>query len=260
MFPALSQRADAASLRDMLRLALRPRRVSLFLIAIPMGLAFSIAVQTRPAPGIVMEPSIRSVSAETILHLEEEQRYLKDSIKSLREQVAVEQREAAARRSQLTGLSSEIEAQKLAAGFTPLRGPGVRVTLDDSQSRSVPVGTDPNLLLVHDYDLRDVVSILWANGAEAIAINGQRLVINTSIFCVGTTILVNDTRLSPPYVVDAIAPPNVITVLNQPTVMERFKTLSRRYGLPFGVTAIEDTAIPAFDGHLNVRFAGVGSR
>ena len=260
MFPALSQQAGAASVRDLVRLALRQRRAWLFLVAVPIGLVLSIAVQTRPAPGIASEPSIRSVSAETILQLEEDQRYLKDTIKSLREQVAAQQKDAAARRTQLAGLSSEVEAQKLAAGFTALRGPGVRITLDDSQSRSIPVGTDPNLLLVHDYDLRDVVSVLWANGAEAISINGQRLVTNTSIFCVGTTILVNDTRLSPPYVIDAVAPPSAITVLNQPTVLDRYKTVAKRFSLGFGLSAQEDVSIPAFDGHLNVRYATAGVR
>jgi len=231
-----------------------------FFAAIPIGLLLSLAIQTRPASSVGSDSSIRSVSAETILRLEDEQRSLKDSIKSLRAQVDAAQKDTSNRRTQLSGLSSDIEAQKMAAGFTAVRGPGVRVTLDDSQSKNIPVGTDPNQLIVHDYDLRDTVSLLWANGAEAIAINGQRLVANTSIYCVGSTILVNDTRLSPPYVVEAIGPQRMQAAANEPSAMERFKSLSKKFGLGFATSWLEDLTVPAFDGHLTTRYAsGQGS-
>jgi uncharacterized protein YlxW (UPF0749 family) len=225
----------------------------LIVASIPLGLAFSIAIQTRPAAPAASDSSIRSVSAATILHLEEEQRTLKDSLRTLRAQVAETQQEVAARRTQLGGLSNQIAAQKAAAGLTDVRGPGVRVTLDDSQSRTVPVGTDPNLLIVHDYDLRDVVTVLWANGAEAIDINGQRLVTTTSIYCVGSTTLVNDTRLSPPYAVQATGPVAMQQALAEQTALTRFKGLVHQYGLGLSIAAANDLTVPAYDGRMASR-------
>ena len=64
--------------------------------------------------------------------------------------------------------------------------------------------------MVHDSDLRSVVNELFSAGAEAIAINDQRLVANSSIRCVGPTVLVNSERLAPPYKIAAIGKPDVL--------------------------------------------------
>ena len=103
----------------------------------------------------------------------------------------------------LASVSEELERQRVAAGLTAVHGPGVVVTLDDS-SRAVPAGDDAANYLVHDYELRDVVNLLWLAGAEAVAVNDERLVASTSIYCVGSTVIVNETRLSPPYDMRAI--------------------------------------------------------
>ena len=255
MFPAMSRRALSLPLLADLRAAIRPRRWLLFVLAVPLGIVLSIALQTRPIPASNYDTSIRAVSAGTILRLEDEQRSLKDTIKTLRDQVVVAQREEAARRTQLSGLSNEIETLKQGAGLTDMRGSGVRVTLDDSQSRAIPIGTDPNLLLIHDYDLRDVAALLWSNGAEAVDINGQRLVATTSIYCVGSTILVNDTRLSPPYVIQAIGPNEMQAAIESPTALAQFKSLARQYGLGFNTAPANDLKVPAFDGRLSTRYS-----
>ena len=52
-----------------------------------------------------------------------------------------------------------------------------------------------------------MLNLLWLAGAEAVSLNGERVVATTSIYCVGSTILVNDTRLSPPYEFLAIGDP-----------------------------------------------------
>ena len=67
-----------------------------------------------------------------------------------------------------------------------------------------PLGDDAANYLIHDFELRDVASLLWLAGAEAVAINDERLVASTSIYCVGSTIIVNNTRLSPPYEIRAL--------------------------------------------------------
>ena len=94
----------------------------------------------------------------------------------------------------------------MAAGFTEVQGPGLLITLSDS-TRVAQTGQDPNLFLIHDEDLLKLTNELKASGAEAIALNGHRLVASTEIRCAGPTISVNNTRISPPYVVEAIGDP-----------------------------------------------------
>lgn len=253
MFSALWRTASRAHPYSDGRLASQSGRAWLILASVPLGLILSVAIQTRPAAPIISDPSIRAVSVDTILHLEQEQRALKEDLRGLRAQVSDVLQEAAVRRVQLGKYSAELTAQRSAAGLAPRKGEGVRVTLDDSQGRTVPVGTDTNMLIVHDYDLRDVVALLWGNGAEAIAINGQRLVHTTSIFCVGSTILVNDTRLSPPYVVEAIGPASMASAISDPVALSRFKTLVRQYGLILGHVAVNELTVPPYDGRMATR-------
>ncbi len=92
------------------------------------------------------------------------------------------------------------------AGSSPLEGPGIVVTLDDSSSRRSPTG-DPNDLIVHERDIQTVVNALWGAGAEAVAIDGERLTSTSAVRCAGNTLLLHGTLHSPPYRVAGIGDP-----------------------------------------------------
>ncbi len=119
-------------------------------------------------------------------------------------------------------LSKETEKAQTFAGLTDVKGPGVIVTLNDSKKPSVdmpPGFAPPNI--IHDTDIAAVVNELKASGAEAICVNGQRIVAVSPIRCVGPTIMVNFAPQSPPFVIKAIGDP---------------KTLKAGVELPGGVT------------------------
>ncbi len=104
-------------------------------------------------------------------------------------------------------LQQNIDALRIRAGVTEVEGPGIVITLDDTnKSNSTAVNPDTNFtaLIIHDIDLIMLVNELREAGAEAIAINGQRVVGSTAIRCVGPVIHVNDHPVSTPYVVQAI--------------------------------------------------------
>ena len=67
-------------------------------------------------------------------------------------------------------------------------------------------GVDPNQLVVHQSDLQAVVNALWAGGAEAMTIAGQRVIATSAVRCVGNTLLLNGRVFSPPFEVAAIGP------------------------------------------------------
>jgi uncharacterized protein YlxW (UPF0749 family) len=97
------------------------------------------------------------------------------------------------------------DASELArvAGTAPVEGSGLVVTLDDSPARRSPTG-DPNDLIVHERDIQTVVNALWAAGAEAVGINGERLTATSAVRCAGNTLLLHGTVHSPPYRIGAI--------------------------------------------------------
>jgi uncharacterized protein YlxW (UPF0749 family) len=93
------------------------------------------------------------------------------------------------------------------AGLTPVMGRGIVITLQDAPA----VGElDPNEYLIHDNNITEILDELKANGAQAISINGERLITTTKPVCAGPTIIVNDSRYPAPYVIKAIGDPDVL--------------------------------------------------
>src|SRR5205807_3215780 len=96
-----------------------------------------------------------------------------------------------------------IVQSSLTAGLEAVRGPGLKITLDDS-SLGRPASGNVNDLVIHSQDVQAVVNAVWRAGAEAVAINGQRLVGTSAVLCVGNTLLLNGSVHSPPYEVTAL--------------------------------------------------------
>lgn len=197
-----------------------------------------------------------SVAAQSIGLLEAEQTALKQQIADLRARLAVYEQRAAQDRGSRGELARALEQQRLAAGVVALRGPGVRIVVDDSSLKALPPGEDPNRFIVHEYELRDIVNLLWLSGAEAMAVNGERLIATSSIYCVGTTILVNDTRLSPPFEIVALGDrAGLERAVNDPQALRPFKESVRRYSLVFAVSGEREVRVPAFNGGLPSKYA-----
>jgi len=133
----------------------------------------------------------------------DEQSYLQSKIVSLRKDVETAQNKIETRTE--TANFSLLEDLKKEMGLTELSGPGLEITLDDGHLLTRAEKTDINdTNLVQASDLRDVVNLLNAARADAISINDQRVVANSPISSVGTTILVNNSHIAPPFVISAI--------------------------------------------------------
>lgn len=90
------------------------------------------------------------------------------------------------------------------AGLTEVKGNGVIVTVNDKENYD-PL-EDPIESLIHDQNIIYLVDLLVDNGAQAVSINDLRIVNSSQIFCIGTTVLCNNQRTIPPYVIKAIGP------------------------------------------------------
>jgi uncharacterized protein YlxW (UPF0749 family) len=236
-------------------LRIRRGTLGLTLLAVILGVYLAAQWQSRPRPASAAPEYRREVAAQTIERLEAEQADLKRQIADLRAQLGARQA-AAAGQPDLAELSAELDEAKLLAGTVAVHGPGIRVLLDDSAVRTIPPKDDPAMYIVHDYQLRDVVNALWAAGAEAISINGERIVAPTSIYCVGSTILVNDTRTSPAYEFLVIGDPAKLdAALADSANLRALKGRVKSYGLQFSTQKLKDVSVPAYAGGLDVRHA-----
>jgi uncharacterized protein YlxW (UPF0749 family) len=224
------------------------------LIGLLLGLGLGSSAQPTAGPAGSDPGQVRL----TIERLEAQQQGLKAALADYRQQLAQRQAAASEQTDQLQALERELERQRLLAGLVPLQGPGVLVTLDDAHLQ-VPDGADPNAYLIHEYDLRDIVNLLWMAGSEAIAINDERLVSTSSIYCVGSTVMVNDTRLSPPYLIRAIGNPRVQQqYLDNPSYLQGLKEKRSQLGLRFEAADQSLMSVPSFSGGFLVQHARVG--
>lgn len=99
----------------------------------------------------------------------------------------------------------QIEEMADPAGLTPVTGPGVTVTLSDAPEEVINESTrDLNLLVVHQQDIQAVVNAMWKGGAEAVTVQGQRIVSTTGIKCQGNAVLLQGVPYPQPYVISAV--------------------------------------------------------
>jgi uncharacterized protein YlxW (UPF0749 family) len=182
---------------------------------------------------------------------------------SLHAQIAAAQQVALADDGS-TALAVQSRNLALLTGELPVTGPGLELTMDDAPASGQQGGNvDPRALSdaeqgrVMDRDLQVVVNGLWAAGAEAIAINGERLTALSAIRSAGQAILVDFRPLSPPYVVDAVGDPKALqSGFGEDMAGEYIKSLSNNYGVRVGMAARTSMTLSGA-GSLSLRYASL---
>lgn len=178
-----------------------------------------------------------------LARVEADRRALQSEVTQLREQLATGgDREA---------LATELARLEMSAGLAAVKGPGVRVILDDSKRPYRP-GEDPNAYILHDEDLLKVVNELRAGGAEAISVNGQRLTAQSEIRCVGPTVIINGVRTAPPVEILAVGNPEVLEAsLRLRGGVIDYLSL---WGIQSKVIREQSVTVPQFKGSLRFEF------
>ena len=179
-----------------------------------------------------------------------------DEVDSLGKQLVRLRADIVTARRRLSATSAD-DARRLRevqtwAGTTPMAGPGLEIRLSESH-REAKTEADRESLSVHDVDLQLVVNALWAAGAEAVAVNGQRLVSTSPIRAAGETITVNFRPLVPPYKVEAIGGDK--KEFERSAVAQHFRQWVADYGLGFSVRSRSKVVAPAYVGTLQLSSA-----
>ncbi len=99
--------------------------------------------------------------------------------------------------------TDDLDIYRKKAGLTAVEGAGIIIRLDDS---GLVQGS-----IIHDTYLVETVNVLREAGAQAISVNGQRVLPTTEILCLGPSIRINGTREFAPYHIYAIGDPEVLT-------------------------------------------------
>lgn len=179
------------------------------------------------------------------------------------------QKEAAGLRAQVEDLSkanqtpgvtssviSSASALVPSVGLEAVSGKALRVTLDDAPLSENPDGVDANMLVVHQQDIQMVVNTLWSGGAEAMTIQGQRVISTTAVKCVGNTVVLHGVAYAPPYVIEAIGDLNAMQkALDTSEAVRIYKEYVSAYQLGWSVERAGQVTMPAYTGAVAVSHA-----
>lgn len=129
-------------------------------------------------------------------------------------------------------------------GFAVVRGDGVRVVLKNP--RYADEDTE-----IRDSDLALLADALWGAGAEAIAINGQRLTAVSGIRNSGVAVEVNGVGIAPPYTVLAIGDQRTLSAnLVDSGAGLTFIGITQQFGYDFAMEKADGLRLPAASGTL----------
>lgn len=202
-----------------------------------LALQFRIAMDQRAS---LPHQRIEELSAR-LLETEKERDALQDQLSSL-QRMSPEDAEG----------KKALHYLRLRSGLMALEGPGVIVTIDDSKITS-KAGDNQNLYIIHDDDLLKVINELRAAGAEALSVNGQRLVATSEIRCAGPTLSVNNVRSAPPYEIRAIG--DTATLEGALKMRGGVVETLHVWGIQLDIKREENVTVPAYKGVSQFTYA-----
>lgn len=214
------------------------RTIALVLTGLLLTVAYHQTIAARPEQSKVQAGLVNDVRTRqtTTDELERQANTLRADVTRLRN---------AALNSSAAQALTNLEAQ---TGVGPVRGDGAIVSMADGPAPTDPVtgkALGDNLGQVLDVDLQTVTNELWHDGAEAIAINGQRITATSVIRTAGNAILVDFVPLTQPYTIAAIGPGNLDQRLRDSPTGAQYERFTSTYGMHFTITSHDNLSLPA---------------
>ncbi|SFF47199.1 DUF881 domain-containing protein [Blastococcus tunisiensis] len=248
--PAYAQAAAARAREGGPRSRTRGR-VAVALTMVVAGVLVAITYQ-EAAASVQGRQQVRAVLVDDIQRGSEVTDDLADQLEILRSEVTGARGELLDATAVGQRVRDALARAERGAAAVPATGPGLLVTLAnaDPTADEDPVGggtVEEDLRgRVRDGDLQVVVNALWAAGAEAISINGQRLGPTTAIRFAGEAVLVDFRPVTNPYEIRAIGDPDALSkaFLESPEV-EVLAGISKTFGLRFEFAKEEELSLPA---------------
>ncbi|MFC8276323.1 DUF881 domain-containing protein [Streptomyces sp. NPDC057271] len=220
-------------------------------LGLAAGLVLAAAVVTvGAAEARISAPVVAKERQELIDRIDAETaaaEKLEQDVEKIRAEVGERQRAAL---EQHGGDQTELVA--LLSGATPVHGPGVKLVVDDAKDTEEGGGGPressgfSDTGRVRDRDMQRVVNGLWESGAEAVAINGQRLTSLSAIRAAGAAILVDNKPLVPPYTVLAVGDGQRLATAFQDSADGQYlHALQENFGIRTSISAETDVRLPA---------------
>jgi uncharacterized protein YlxW (UPF0749 family) len=176
---------------------------------------------------------------------------------ALNAQIDAQTAAEAAVNSDVAALRARSDGLSRGAGLSPVRGPGLVVTLNDAPTGGTrPAGALPDDLVVHQQDVQGVVNAMWAGGAEAMMLMDQRVIATSAVRCVGNTLILQGRVYSPPFTIAAIGDPGRLrNAMEASPTIPIYLEYVQRYGLGWRVDEPAELSMPGYAGAVTMGHA-----
>jgi len=224
----------------------------LFVLAAIIGFITSVQLKSNITyQGIVTIPKLLELQNE-IKNFEAENKQLTDSIGEQALKLTEYKAGVESTGSAFGNMKNELVKMTNYSNYASVHGPGIIITLNDSQ-QEIAEGEDIAWYLIHDIDILEIVNELRTAGAEAISINGERVTATTSIRCGGPTINIDGKRHAVPFVIKAIGDPKALeaSAIAPESYIELYMSYS---GIQVKIQRVERLTINGYDGKYKVRY------
>lgn len=222
--------------------------------ALIMGLLISVqagSMQGSGSGGLVLATRL-NVYEDELKKIKEEKKTANQRLLDYEEEIAEVENEQAADNAYLKGLVESVERYKMEAGVVDVEGPGFIVTIKEPVAdNGDPLGYDENGII---YTLIQLVNKLKSGGAEAVSVNGQRILATTDISFVGDNVEINSVPIAPPYTIQAIGNPSELEyILNiKYGIVEQ---IWKEYSFQINVKKYDQLTIPRYTEEIKFRYA-----
>ena len=221
-----------------------------------MSLTYGICIQMKTVNNngtTVNLTEQQSVLKSEILKTSEKYDNLFEELDRLEDELEKVRANSTSSNSELAILEESIKEKNLALGLTEVTGTGIKIILNDGNATTITNSfISVSDLLVHDGDLINVVNELFNSGAEAISVNGQRIVSTTAIECDGNVIKVNGTKIGAPFEITAIGYPEQLAGIGRPG--GTIELLESR-GVIVTLNKQNSVTIPKYSGTIKFNYA-----
>jgi uncharacterized protein YlxW (UPF0749 family) len=225
--------------------------LTLFSVIIGIFIATQMKLNVQSYAPVTIS-SIQSMKSE-INSINEEIKSLEKVIKNKEEELETLINIAKGDDNIINILSEDINKNKINSGKSKVKGQGIIITMYDNPAERMP-GFDINDDVIHDLDILTIVNDLKIAGAEAISINGERVISTSEIKCGGPTIRVNGRSSAVPFVIKAIGDSKLLnaSVTAPGTYGDILKSV---YQVGFDTSVEDSIIIPAYSGRFDFKYA-----
>lgn len=222
-------------------------------LGVLVGVFFAAQLRTEvPLDGSFAADQIQARN-RLIKTFVDEQGLLQNQIASLRNDISDQQKKNEKLFS--TKRLSYLDSLKEQAGVTSITGEGVIITINDAPGANREQTGVILDALVQASDLRDIVNVLRASAASAIAINNQRVLPTTSIVAVGNSILVNNFYITAPFTISAVGDMSFITQrLRDKTILDGLKKRIAQYKISFDLSTRSHITVTPYTADFRLKY------